>query len=91
MAPAPPDFPDKIATHSKVQTIYAGEDGLLRRHDYALEIAGDSPGAHYLADYVTIDGLEFPTRRRVYAVGPDGKPMPDVMTVSVDLSNFRFL
>ncbi|MBV8682210.1 MAG: hypothetical protein JO111_05000 [Caulobacteraceae bacterium] len=83
-------FSDKIATHSKVQTVYAGEDGLLRRHDYALEIAGNSPGAHYLGDYVTIDGVRFPTRRRVYAVGPDGKPMPDVLTVSVDLSKFRF-
>ena len=84
-------FPDSIATHSKVQTIYAGEDGLLRRHDYAVEIAGDSPGAHYLGDYVTVDGVRFPTRRRVYAVGPDGKPMPDLLTVSVDLSNFRFV
>ena len=84
-------FSDKIATHSKVQTIYAGEDGLLRRHDYAVEIAADSPAAHYLADYVTIDGLKFPTRRRVYVAGPDGKPMPDLMTVSVDLSNYRFV
>jgi hypothetical protein len=33
-------FPDTIATHSKVQTIYAGEDGLLRRHDYTVEITG---------------------------------------------------
>jgi hypothetical protein len=83
-------FPDEIATHSKVQTIYAGEDGLLRRHDYAVEIMGGSPGVHYVGDYVTVDGFKFPTRRRVYAAGPDGKPMLDVMTVSVDLSNFRF-
>jgi len=84
-------FSDKIATHSKVQTLYAGDDGLLRRHDYTVEIAGGSPGAHYLGDYVTIDGLKLPTRRRVYAAGPDGKPMPDLMTVSIDLSNFRFV
>jgi hypothetical protein len=83
-------FSDTIATHSKVQTIYAGDDGLLRRHDYAVEIAGDSPAAHYLRKYVTVDGIKFPTERRVYVAGPDGKPMPDLMTVSVDLSNYRF-
>ena len=84
-------FSDTIATHSKVQTIYAGDDGLLRRHDYAVEIAGDSPAAHYLGKYVTVDGIKFPTERRVYVAGPDGKPMPDLMTVSVDLSNYRFV
>jgi hypothetical protein len=62
-------FSDTIATHSKVQTIYAGDDGLLRRHDYAVEIAGDSPAAHYLGKYVTVDGIKFPTERRVYVVG----------------------
>jgi len=84
-------FSDKFATHSKVQTIYVGDDGLLRRHDYAVEIAGDSPAAHYLGNYVTVEGIKFPTERRVYVVGPNGKPMRDLLTVSVDLSNFRFV
>src|SRR5262245_43520479 len=82
-------FSDKIATHSKVQTIYAGDDGLLRRHDYAVEIAADSPAAHYPGKYVTVDGIRFPTERRVYVAGPDEKPVPDLMTSSVDLSNYR--
>lgn len=84
-------FSDKIATHSKVQTIYTDDDGLLRRHDYAIEIAAGSPAAHYLRNYVTVDGIKFPTERRVYVAGPDGKPIPDLMTVSVDLSNHRFV
>ena len=58
---------------------------------YAVEIAADSPAAHYLGKYVTVDGIKFPTERRVYVAGPDGKPMPDLMTVSVDLSNYRFV
>ena len=91
MAPAPPDVLRHDRHPLKVQTIYAGDDGLLRRHDYAVEIAADSPAAHYLGKYVTVDGIKFPTERRVYVAGPDGKPMPDLMTVSVDLSNFRFL
>ena len=84
-------FSDTIATHSKVQTIYAGDDGLLRRHDYAVEIAADSPAAHYLGNYVTVDGIKFPTERRVYVADPDGKPMTNLMTVSIDLSNYRFV
>ncbi|MHA6202988.1 hypothetical protein ACXU4B_01020 [Dyella soli] len=83
-------FSEAIATHSKVQTIYAGDDGLLRRHDYAVEIAADSAAAHYVGKYVTVDGIKFPTERRVYATDSDGKPMRDLMTVSVDLANFRF-
>jgi hypothetical protein len=35
-------FPDRIASHSKAQDFYFGEDFLLRRHDYNLEIAGRS-------------------------------------------------
>jgi hypothetical protein len=91
MAPAPPDVLRHDRHHSKVQTIYAGDDDLLRRHDYEVEIAADSPAAHYLDKYVTVDGIKFPTERRVHIAGPDGKPMPDFMTVSVDLSNYRFV
>lgn len=38
-------FPDAIASHSKDQDFYFGEDFLLRRHDYNLEIAGGIPVA----------------------------------------------
>ena len=58
---------------------------------YAVEIATSSPAAHYLRKYVVVDGIKFPTERRVYAAGPDGKPIRDIMTVSVDLSNYRFV
>lgn len=44
------EFPPSIATHSPIQTLYVGDDGLLRRHDYNLEIAGNTPGAHYFSD-----------------------------------------
>jgi hypothetical protein len=35
--------------------------------------------------------IKFPTERRVYVAGPDGKPVPDLLMVSVDLSNYRFV
>src|ERR1700760_2454693 len=33
-------FPSAIATHSARQEFYFGDDGLLRRHDYHVEVAG---------------------------------------------------
>ncbi|MBB5770238.1 hypothetical protein HNP47_000207 [Brevundimonas vesicularis] len=80
-------FPKEIATHSTVQTLYADVNGLLKRHDYDVEIAGDTPGAHYISDYTTVSGLRFPTRRRIYPRHPDGTSLREPLVVSIDLSN----
>jgi hypothetical protein len=82
-------FPEYIATHASEQTLYFGNDGLLRRHDYAVEIA-QAKGAHYVSEYREFDGIMVPTRRRVYVPGPDNKPMPEPLVVSIDLSNVWF-
>ena len=84
-------WPSHLATHSTVQTLYVGDDGLFRRHDYELEISGGMPGAHYLFDYANVAGIMVPTRRRVFTRGPDdqaltGEPMP----VTIDLSEIAF-
>jgi hypothetical protein len=41
-------YPSSIATHSSKQTLYVDKSGLLKRHDYDVEIAGDILGAHYI-------------------------------------------
>ena len=33
-------FPDSVASHSREQVSYFGEDGLLRRHEYTLDVMG---------------------------------------------------
>ena len=33
------------------QMVYVGDDGLIGRHDYDLEIAGNSRGAHCISRY----------------------------------------
>jgi hypothetical protein len=38
-------FPPAIVSHSAQQVVYFDADGLLRRHDYQVEIAGNSPAA----------------------------------------------
>ncbi|MGM4896907.1 hypothetical protein [Tardiphaga sp. 839_C3_N1_4] len=82
-------FPDHIATHSRVQTLYVDADGLLKRHDYDVEIAGNTPGAHYVSDYVEVQGFKFPTTRKIFPRGPDGQSLPDPLVVSIDLSDIK--
>jgi hypothetical protein len=50
-------LPDVIASHSREQGFYFGDDFLLRRHDYQLEIAGGIPVAQYVHDIVEADGF----------------------------------
>ena len=42
-------FPSRIASHSKEQDFF-GDDFLLRRHDYHVDVAGGFPVAHYVYD-----------------------------------------
>lgn len=79
-------FPPSIATHSSVQTLYVDGDNLLARHDYDVEIAGGTPGAHFIADYVDVSGIKVPTKRRIYPRRPDGQALPEPLVVSIDLS-----
>lgn len=82
-------FPAAIATHSTEQTLYVDAGGLLKRHDYDVEIAGNTPGAHFISDYVEVQGIRFPTRRRIYPRQPDGQVMAEPLVVSIDLDRIR--
>jgi hypothetical protein len=82
-------FPDEIASHSKEQDFYFGDDFLLRRHDYQVDVAGGFPAAQYVYDHVDVAGLRYPTKRLAYVRGPNRKPIRDLLLVSIDLSNFR--
>ncbi|CDG83102.1 hypothetical protein [Janthinobacterium agaricidamnosum] len=82
-------FPAHIHTHSQEQVLYFGDDGLLRRHDYKVDVAGASPGAHFLSEYQEFQGIRFPTKRRVFVRNPDGSPQWDKNTVTADFSNYQ--
>jgi hypothetical protein len=83
-------WPDRLATHSTEQTLYFGQDGLLARHDYDVEITGHAPAAHYVSDYVPVHGISVPTRHRVYIRTPEGKPQSEPLIVSIDISELAF-
>ena len=56
-------FPDSIAGHARSQVSYFGPDGLLRRHEYTVDILGSAPGLNYAFDYRTTDGIVVPHKR----------------------------
>jgi len=64
-------YPDNVPAHTKVQKLYFGDDFMLRRLDYTTDVLG-GVAAHYCYDLVTIDGLVFPTLRRVVRRTPEG-------------------
>jgi hypothetical protein len=83
-------FPPSIATHSTVQTFYFDQTGLLKRHDYDVDISGGTSGAHYVSELKEFSGIMVPTKRRVFGRQPDGKAVPTPLVVSIDLSEVEF-
>ncbi len=83
-------WPSSLATHSTEQTLYVGDDGLFRRHDYDVEISGGTTAAHYLSDYVEVAGILVPTRHRIFPRQSDGQSLPEPLIVSIDLSDISF-
>jgi hypothetical protein len=80
-------FPSDIPTHSREQTFYFNEDGLLTRLDYTAEVFGQwAKGAHLCGEHRPYDGIVFPTRRRVYPRRRDGRtrPRPTLVWIDVD-------
>ena len=79
-------FPDPIKSHTKTQFSCFGPDGLLRRHDYTVDILGGATGLNYAYDYQEVDGLQFFTKRRVYAYEGDYVRVPEPVLVNIDVS-----
>jgi hypothetical protein len=79
-------FPEEVKSHTREQIFCLGPDGLLRRHDYTVDILGGATGLNYASDYREIEGLMFPTRRRVYAYEGDFQLVPEPLLVAVDIS-----
>jgi hypothetical protein len=79
-------FPDRIKSHTKEQLSCFGPDGLLRRHDYTVDILGGATGLNYAYEYREVGGLQFFTKRRVYAYEGDYVLVPEPLLVNIDVS-----
>jgi hypothetical protein len=83
-------FPGSIETHSLIQDFFFGEDLMLRRHDYCVNIAGGINAAQLTSNYVVANGIRLPTKRRAYTRGPDRRPILEMLMVSIDIEEVRF-
>jgi hypothetical protein len=83
-------FPSHIESHSPEQDFYFGEDFLLRRHDYRVDVAGGFPAAHYVSDYVEADGLLMPTKRRAYMRDERLQPIRERLMIAIDFDHVHF-
>ena len=82
-------FPADIESHTRQQRFYFASDGLLRRHDYEVDIWAGTAAAHYLDDYIEVDGFRFPSRRTVYPREADGSVNRDLEVVTIALSDYE--
>jgi hypothetical protein len=78
-------FPDHIKSHTRQQISCFGLDGLLRRHDFTIDILGGATGMLYATDYRDIDGIIIPTTRRGYAWQGDYQLVPEPLLVAIDM------
>lgn len=78
-------FPDYVKSHSHEQISCFGPDGLLRRHDYTVDILGGATGLNYASEYRTVGGIVFPTKRRIYAYEGDYQPVMEPLLVAIDM------
>jgi hypothetical protein len=84
-------FPDNVKSHTKVQISCFGPDGLLRRHDYTVDILGGATGLNYASDYRDVDGIIVPTRRRVYAYEGDYQLVKEPLLVAIDMGEITLM
>jgi hypothetical protein len=84
-------FPDSVKSHTREQISCFGPDGLLRRHDYTVDILGGATGLNYASDYRDVDGIIVPARRRVYAYEGDYQLVKEPLLVAIDTGKIELL
>jgi hypothetical protein len=84
-------FPDNVKSHTKEQISCFGPDGLLRRHDYTVDILGGATGLNYASDYRDVDGIVVPTKRRVFAYEGDYQLVREPLLVAIDMGEIQLL
>lgn len=83
-------FPASLETHSLIQDFFFGDDRMLRRHDYSVDIAGGFAASQLVSDRTVADGIRLPTKRRAFTQEPDRRPIVEMLMVSIDVSDVTF-
>lgn len=75
-------FPEHIKTHTREQVSCFGPDGLLRRHDFTIDILGGVPARLYATDHRNVDGIIIPTTWRAWQ---DDNHVPELLMIAIDM------
>ena len=84
-------FPDHIKSHTRQQISCFGPDGLLRRHDFTIDVVGGAPSMLYASDYRDVDGIIIPTTRRGYAWQGDYQLVPEPLLVAINMGEITVM
>jgi hypothetical protein len=84
-------FPDSVKSHTREQISCFGPDGLLRRHDYTVDILGGATGLNYASNYRNVDGILVPATRRVYAYEGDYQLVKEPLLVAIDMADIALI
>ena len=84
-------FPDNVKSHTREQISCFGPDGLLRRHDYTVDILGGATGLNYASSYRDVAGIIVPATRRVYAYEGDYQLVKEPLLVAIDMDEITLL
>ena len=74
-----------VNSHTRQQISCFGPDGLLRRHDFTIDIIGGATGMLYAADYRDVAGIIIPTTRRGDAWQDEYQLLPEPLLVAIDM------
>ena len=82
-------FPNSVKSHTREQISCFGPDGLLRRHDYTVDILQGGTGLNYATDYQDVDGIIVPAKRRIYAYEGDYQLVKEPLLVAIDFTDIK--
>jgi hypothetical protein len=91
-------YPSGFDSHCRCETFYIDDRGLIRRHDYLPEVFTEArllarllpiplKAAHFTCRHREVDGLIFPTFRRVMLAPPGHRPIPGLTMICAQLSD----
>ena len=66
MEPSPRQISKRNCEPCREQPSYVGPDGLLRRHEFTVDVLGGAPGVNYPYAFWEVDGILVATKRRVH-------------------------
>jgi hypothetical protein len=84
-------WPERPAGHSRVQTLYVSDDGLIRRFDYQIDVAGGARGARLLDGYADIAGIMVLSNHKIYARDDQDNVILEQLMVSIDVDQVKFV